>query len=383
MEFVCGLQNIGNTCYLNSIIQILLHNKEISKYLQEKMFEESLIKNMERKFKEVNNDIIQSTFTFQLFNILMNMKEYKIISPTSFKKILSLKNETFSGNRQNDSHELVNFILDTIHEEVKINVTPIYSDFPKEYHIVQKFKKNCIKLINDTSDRNEKLRIINQYYDFEMNHQTEILIHNSTSMWSSYLEHNYSIVSEYFTGLFHSSLRCNTCGYISNSFEIFTNISLEIPKVSENTSLSIYDCLNSFTSEEILDNQNKFTCGRCHNKTSGIKKIMIWYAPDNLIIHFKRFKVMGKNCSKNTTNIVYPKSIDISPYATRKNKSFKYELTSVVHHYGNFSGGHYVSFNVVDNNWIHFNDSSVSKLTGDIDRKIITDETYILIYRRC
>lgn len=382
MEYVCGLQNIGNTCYMNSVIQVILHNKDMRKYLQEKLFEKVLIENIEKKYKSIDDNKIQYTFTFQLFNLLMNMREYKIISPSSFKKLLSIKNETFMGNRQNDSHELLNYIIDSIHEEVKTNVIAIYADFPKEYHDVQKIKKKCVEMVRKTNDRIIKINIVKEYYDFEMTHQDEILIHNSVSMWASYLEHNYSIVSEYFTGMFHSSLKCNQCGYISHTFEIFTNISLEIPTCENDVNVSIYDCLNSFISNEIIDEQNKFTCHRCQQKTTGIKKIMIWYAPDNLIIHFKRFKTIGNNCVKNTTNIVYPKQINLMNYATRKNKSYNYELTSIIHHYGSFNGGHYASFNIIDDEWIHFNDSSVSRLSGDIDRKIMTDDTYIVIYRK-
>jgi ubiquitin C-terminal hydrolase len=370
---------------MNSIVQVILHNPILNKFLIEKKFENDLINNISSQSPtKIDNHLliekIKGTITFQLYNLLMNMKDCNIISPDSFKNLLSNKNETFKGFRQNDSHELLSFLLDTIHEETKSIVKPIYSKLPKEYHQLQDIKKHFSERIHSTSVKTEQLQYVDDYYNYEMAHQDEVLIHNAVSHWAKYLEKNYSVISEFFAGMFHSSLKCDTCGYLSSSFEIFTILSLDIPSNIDNP--TIIDCFDLFCTQDRLDENNKFICDRCGNSTCGIKKLMLWYAPEILIIHFKRFKQNGRNCSKNTKTISYQETLDISKYVSRKSAGTEYKLISVVHHYGGLDGGHYVSFNNVDDYWIQFNDSSIAKIVGDIHKQIINENSYILIYKR-
>lgn len=57
---------------------------------------------------------------------------------------------------------------------------------------------------------------------------------------------------------------------------------------SENKECSIYNCLEMFTAEEVLDKENAWYCNHCKDHKLASKKMEIYHVPDNLILHLKR-----------------------------------------------------------------------------------------------
>ena len=392
-SLLCGLQNIGNTCYMNSVIQILVHNKTLQQYFVTQKFKDDLINNISTKLRSQNKDPnnlellgndVNMTITCQLYKLISGMANEQIIAPQTFKKFISAKNETFNGFSQNDGHELLIFILDSIHEDTKCIIEVCVPSFPKEFHVVEQIKKQCIQNINATNDINEKLRIINSYNRFETNHQKEVAIHSGVSYWASFIEKNFSIISHHFMGVYHSDITCSNCDSHSHTFDVFTTVSLEIPE-HENTTL--YDCLNKFTTSESLT--DTYNCVKCNSKTSCTKKMTFWNVPDVLIFHLKRFKMTTNNSNNHVvmqkicSNVDYPFSLDIENYISVYNaKPFKYNLSAVIHHYGQCNGGHYISYSKMDNGlWVQFNDANVS-IVYNVDEQIITDSSYVLMYTK-
>jgi len=97
---ICGLENIGNTCYLNCILQLLLRCDEF-------------IDTVERA--EMESDIIKN---FQEFVRDYKLYQSRSIRPISIRKILDEK-KLFQEYCQYDAHEFLIQFLDIIGEETK------------------------------------------------------------------------------------------------------------------------------------------------------------------------------------------------------------------------------------------------------------------------
>ncbi len=104
-----GLYNIGNTCYMNSALQLLIHCSDLSRIVSSLNYSnEELIKNYHQFIQEYS-------------------KTTKSISPREIKDAISSKFTMFRGFGQEDSHEFIINFLDMIEEEIKI-IIPKYKD---------------------------------------------------------------------------------------------------------------------------------------------------------------------------------------------------------------------------------------------------------------
>ena len=99
MNKVCGLNNIGNTCYMNSAIQLLLSCKVLVQVLSNYKFKSKIL-----------ND---------LKNIINQYKTNSVITPIIFKQIIENRYDKFKGGRQQDSHEFIILFLDILEEEFR------------------------------------------------------------------------------------------------------------------------------------------------------------------------------------------------------------------------------------------------------------------------
>uniref|UniRef100_A0A0K2TJB5 Ubiquitin carboxyl-terminal hydrolase n=1 Tax=Lepeophtheirus salmonis TaxID=72036 RepID=A0A0K2TJB5_LEPSM len=118
---VCGLRNVGNTCYLNAGLQCLLATQPLVQYFSawkegnERIGEE----------KEENNGgggsdldgVLSSSFSSLLTQVWKG--ESRVLKPLKFKEKLSNNHPQFKGSHQHDCQEFLALLLDSLHEELK------------------------------------------------------------------------------------------------------------------------------------------------------------------------------------------------------------------------------------------------------------------------
>lgn len=109
MSIIKGLANLGNTCYMNSVLQALFSlddfNKKILMCIKNKLKEDDEMNSLLREY-------LGLLLTYYKIN-----NDASFIRPITFKKILEEKNEMFRGGGQNDSHELLAFLLSEYTDE--------------------------------------------------------------------------------------------------------------------------------------------------------------------------------------------------------------------------------------------------------------------------
>lgn len=125
--------------------------------------------------------------------------------------------------------------------------------------------------------------------------------------------------------------------------------------------VSLDECLDEFSKEEILEEQESWFCPRCKTHTRAKKKFDLWSTPDVLVIHLKRFCSINRfRRMKLDTLVDFPlEELDLSKYITGPDdgKPLKYDLIGVDNHSGSMNGGHYTAYckNFEDGRWYDFN----------------------------
>ena len=330
-----GLANLGNTCFLNSCMQTLSHTYELT----------DLIKSSNYK-KHLKASIPENIIINEWNNLREIMwSQNGIVAPKRFvhnvQQLASVKDrDLFTGWAQNDLPELLLFIVECMHNSISRSVT---------MNIKGKKKNNIDQLA------------ISCYEMLKRIYSTE-----------------YSEIMEMFYGIYVSELSSiNNKTIHSLRPESYFILDLEIPQGKS----TLIDCFESFTSYEMLENENAWFNEKTGKKENVKKRITFWSLPKILIITLKRFSFDGKK--KRQDLVQFPlKDLDLSKYVSGYNANqYKYDLYSICNHSGGTNGGHYTAFvKNMNDEWIHFNDTHVER---DIQpNKIITPKAYCLFYRK-
>lgn len=318
-----AIENIGNTCYLNVIIQILNNIPEIRDLcFDTKIINKFKIKNLISK-NEKNIKEKKLMYQFIRLIVLMN-KKTTIVRPIKFKVVLDSSNDLFEGLEQHDCSEFLIYILNVIHSSLSYKVEINYSGKPKNLK--------------------DKLNI------------------KSIKHWNNAFKNEYSLLTPLIYGQ-NKIKMIDINNKITYLFETFNILSLSIDNCE-----TLYDCFNNFIKPEKIDNHDEYI----------LKEECLWRLPKYLFIQLKRFNMHHKI----DTLIDFPiNNLDLSPYNELLGKKHcKYNLIGVVNHIGINNFGHYVCFIKDEGNWYLFNDDEIYHI--DDENKIITENAYLLLYEK-
>uniref|UniRef100_A0A0E0CSH6 USP domain-containing protein n=1 Tax=Oryza meridionalis TaxID=40149 RepID=A0A0E0CSH6_9ORYZ len=299
-----GLQNFGNTCYLNSVLQCLTYTEPFVAYLQSGEHMSSCrtigfcaLCALQRHV----NSALQSTG--------------KILRPVHIVGI----SRSFRISRQEDAHELMVSLLESMHKCCLPSGVP--SGSPSAY---------------------EK-----------------------------------SLVHRIFGGLLRSQVRCTICSHCSNKFDPFLDLSLEIANAA-----TLVKALQHFTAEELLDGGEKqYNCEHCRQKVVAKKRFMIEKAPSVLTIHLKRFSPFNPR-HKIDKKVQFQPTLNLKPYVSNpEGMEFKYSLYGVLVHAGwNTQSGHYYCFVRTSSGiWHNLDDNEVYQVR---EADVLRQKAYMLFYVR-
>ncbi|KAM8783842.1 ubiquitin carboxyl-terminal hydrolase 50 [Rhynchonycteris naso] len=320
LQGVTGLRNLGNTCYMNAILQSLCSISPLVEYFLSGKYITALQKDCSK---------VATAFAYVMTDMWLGDSD--CVSPEIFRSALGSLHPAFMKKTQQDAQEFLIYVLNELHESLK------------KYHQRRSYENGsvprcCRKIIAS----------------------------------------EFSIITRLFEGQLSYSIMCLKCENYTYRNEVFTVLSLPIPSEHQ---CSLQDCLQCFFQQDTLTWNNQLHCSFCETNQETAVRARISKAPKIMIFHLKRFDILGTMKRKLRTDIHYPlTNLDLSPYICpifRKHP--KYNLCAVVNHFGDLDGGHYTAFckNSVTQAWFSFDDSRVSEIP---DTSVQTATAYLLFY---
>eukprot|EP00002_Diphylleia_rotans_P011413 TRINITY_DN2255_c0_g3_i1.p1 TRINITY_DN2255_c0_g3~~TRINITY_DN2255_c0_g3_i1.p1 ORF type:complete len:645 (-),score=85.40 TRINITY_DN2255_c0_g3_i1:738-2672(-) len=368
---VCGLKNIGNTCFMNASLQALFACQYFSQYFRKGFTSDGIAKKvvLSEAFLSVINDIWAH--------------EKTVVTPSSiFRQVVEI-NPYFDGYQQQDAQEFIRCVLDRLNDEIG------------EVHLS---KSSTVS--NDLKSLGEK--------EDAPSSSTPPLAHTPTV----------SMISDLFEGEFQTHLSCRGCGQKSIRKEHFHDISIGIAAASSRSSttspggekkpkgiissllssfkgkhrspslfssgVSLADCFAEFVKEEYLT-EDKLTCDHCKKPNEFIKQTFISKLPQVVCVHLKRFQYKGNSGFKVATLVQFSQELNtttcLPPQLTpeeRESLERKYDLKAIICHRGGYNGGHYIAFaKTKHGQWFRYDDDRVERSSLS---EVLKQEAYMLFY---
>ena len=345
---ISGLANLGDTCFINSLLQIISHTYELNELLN-------------GEYKSKLNKCVESELLASWDELrLLMWSENCTISPGGFihaiRKISKIKkNNMFSTISQNDMPEFLTFLFDIFHTALKRKVTMTIDGNPKNKR--DKMAKMCYEMMQKEYTENYS-EILNMFYGIHVSTLTSVGVAKSNDE------------------------------YLSIRPEPFMVISLPIPSEAplKQDHISLMDCFDLNCESELMEGENAWFNESLGKKQNVYKRLVYWSLPEIMVIDIKRFEYNSDTDSfvKNQSNIKIPiENVSFSKYVEGYNKdSYVYDLYGICNHHGDEKFGHYTStIKTADSRWFNFNDSAVKEISIK-GSEIIGNTPYCLFYRK-
>ena len=305
-------------------------------------------------------NIMANEYHKLILNLWDKNKNKKSYSPYSFKEALSKANPLFAGIAANDSKDLINFLLEKLHQEL-----------------------NIVKSSPATNNNN----YLNSQQD-QINEQKML-----TLFLQEFNEKFNSPISNLFYGVMETKSQWTGCNIIKYNFQVYSFLEFPLQQVNQycfskgrrflvnndgsNPDVNLYECFEYYEKIDLMEGENQMHCNICKRLFNAYYSTTLYSTPCHLIINLNRGKGAIYECKVN-----FPEQLNLFNFVTFKDGFTVFELYAVICHLGPSSmSGHFVAYckNKTNNKWYLFNDGLVSLCTKNYQYQ--DGMPYILFYR--
>ena len=326
-----GLENLGLSCYMNSILQCLFYIPELRNYFIEE----------KENFDEDEQKVCKA-----FSDVMYKLKNYKkAIKADKFKKAMGEKNNLFEGKKAGDAKDLFFNIIDSLLVELNDEITNLNGGESNE------------------EEENDDIKDPKQLFEQCKNEVDEE-----------------NIINKLFIGYYETIYECSktegekTYSFQNESFLLFELV--KIKKYFNKENLTLDECFSYFYRKQ---KNSSFFCSKCKDVEISECKEVIYRPPEILVIILDRGK--GKSFKGK---VDFNKYLDLVNCIKEEDYKYSslYQLIGVSTHSGeSSSSGHYTARCLTDNGlYYYFSDEKVLKIKND--EELFEDEPYILFYKK-
>ncbi|XP_072309801.1 ubiquitin carboxyl-terminal hydrolase 44 [Eucyclogobius newberryi] len=406
---VTGLRNLGNTCYMNSILQVLSHLH----IFRECFLRLDLTQALELLASAAGKSSPHSPFSQKRGPLASSGSGPGLSGGASRGRNMEL----IQPKEPSSKHISLCHQLHTLFQVMWSGKWALVSPFAMLHSVWQLIPAFMGYAQQDAQE------FLCELLD-KVQHELESASNNTSSggvpqPQKHLIKQVLDVVNTIFHGQLLSQVTCLACDNRSNTVEPFWDLSLEFPEryhskeSAAQASCHLTEMLAKFTETEALEG-SIYACDQCNSArrrssskpvllTEAQKQLMVYKLPQVLRLHLKRFRWSGRNnrekigvhvsfdqllnmgpyCSHEASPKTLPYSNNSNPNSSSTHpKHFIYELSAVVMHHGKgFGSGHYTSYcyNTEGAFWVHCNDSKLNVCSAE---EVCRAQAYILFYTR-
>ena len=309
-----GLNNLGDTSYLNAVLQFICSIRNVASYFVNPKNGDCFTKN-----------IIKYPLSYVVHRLCTHLYPYpekirrEIYTPDSIMEVLGTLNIVYGDYKKKNPINFIICFFSILHKELNVKKNKNYSKYNKK---------------NYQSDKNKVI----QYGSLD------------------FINNNNSIISNLFTWFSIKRIQCTKCSNKIYYFQHFQTFDLNIALVAKYKKAQNFNLLDCIEFNQLNFLKNNVFCEKCksYNKVTVCNKI---YAPPNYFIFLLD---MNEN---NNINFILEKRINLEKFVESKNKiPTSYELNGIVFFDRKKKKYNALCVSPIDKNWYLYDDENVQMI---------------------